>query len=198
MAAQDHFLYGPGEIYLGPVGTAEISRPSAEIDPNVWTILGTADAESYEESGITLTFNDTLFEQKVLGNTSTISARLTAQDLEVGVSLVDMRVETHEAATGVTGADSAATNTLTAMRRVSLKRPIRPVERALLLHFDESPYRDGGELQSHFYFPRVTLMTRGAISFVKSPAGMMPLAFRVMSHNGEIGFFAAETASATG
>ena len=195
MAAQDHIVYGPADIYLAPVGTAEPASPSAAL-PNDWVVLGQVNAEGIEESGITLRYNDTLFRQKVLGNTATISARLTAQDLEVSVSVVDMRPEVFAQVTGVDVTSRDAAPQVTGTKRVTLKRPVRPREFAVLVLQQDSPY-DGVDLRAQYWFPRMVLDNRGETSFVKQPAAMIALTLLALSHNGEIGAYTAEDAAAT-
>lgn len=83
---------GPLTVYTAPEGTLppEISRTP----PGNWSLLGTNGARSISDDGLSVTIEETIESQRSLGSTGVQKLFRTEEDVMIGISLLDVTVET--------------------------------------------------------------------------------------------------------
>src|SRR5690349_11911612 len=90
-AAPFEIIAAPFEAWVAPVGTA---FPAVDADPGVgWTKVGTHGADSYDESGVTVTPEETLAFIRSAGSTGAKKAVRTEENLTIGFVLQDLTLE---------------------------------------------------------------------------------------------------------
>lgn len=106
----------PYTLYLAVTGTA---FPDVDTTPGAgWTLLGTSGDKSYDEKGVTVTFDESLGTFKAAGTTGNRKVWRISEDITVGVDIADTSAATfakllndatvshHAAGVGTPGYDS--------------------------------------------------------------------------------------------
>ena len=84
---------GPANgIYTAPEGT--LAPEISLTPPNTWSLLGTNGARSISDDGLSVTIEETIESQRSLGSTGVQKLFRTEEDVMLGISLLDVTVET--------------------------------------------------------------------------------------------------------
>lgn len=156
----------PITIYTAPERTA---APEISADPPApWAQFGTNGASSYSEDGLTVSPEQTVEEQMVLGSTIAQKAFRTAESFTMGLTLFDLSAETF----ALMMSNQAITQTPPASgvggrRDVPLKRGFE-VHVFALLAKGFSPY--GNNMFTQFWIPRCYISDIGEATYTKGEA----------------------------
>lgn len=170
---------GPVSIYTAVVGTAapEIS----DTPPTAWSLLGTNGAKNYGEDGVTITFDQTVEEQMVLGSTAPQKAFRTEEHLSLSVVLVDLTAE--NLATVMNGQTVSTRNAASGVggyKSIDLLRGSSVREMALLIR-GFSPYAD--DMNAQHWVPRAYVASVGEYGFTKGEAAGTEVEFMALEHD---------------
>ena len=81
-------MVAPFSVYIGPVGE---TYPDVDDTPaGNWVLLGTNGDKSMDESGVTITLNQTVDLHRVYGATAPIKATRSSEDVVVAFTLLDL------------------------------------------------------------------------------------------------------------
>ena len=90
----------PFELVAGPIAlysaTADTEAPDLEVDPTSvsWSLIGKSGANNYSEDGVTVTPEQSLETQRVLGSTAPRKKYRTEENLMLSATIMDMTLET--------------------------------------------------------------------------------------------------------
>ena len=183
---------GPVTIYTATAGTAapEISATP----PAAWSQFGANGSRSYGDDGVTITPEQTIEEQMVLGSTAPQKAYRTEEHLTITVPMLDLTAEALALAmNGKTVADTAAGSGTGGYRSFDLLRGLEVNELAVLVR-GHAPYADGTNAQ--YWIPRAYVGSVGEYSYAKGEGAMYEVEFMALedSTNG-FGSYQAQDAA---
>jgi hypothetical protein len=169
-------LISPFSVYLAPVGE---TFPDVDTAPGGnWALLGKNGLLNMDESGVTLTHEQTIIEKTPLGATGPTKAARTNEKITVAFTLMDMTVETYaKVLNGKTATTTAAASGTPGYVSMYMRQGTDVKNWALLLR-GASPYMEGGYAQ--FKFPVVYQSDNPAPVFSKGDAAMLKCTFTVL------------------
>lgn len=179
---------GRAEVYTAAVGT---TFPLVTAAPGAgWTLLGTNGNKSIHENGVTIRTPTTINRIRPAGSTGPIKAIRTSEDVELGLTLMDMTLEQFSRALG--GGQAVTDNGAT--RQVGLYRGFNVEEYAVLVRFP-SPYDDSADAQ--FQMPRAYFEAGGETTLAKGDVAGLPITIVNLvdpqaSEGAEFGLYIAE------
>ena len=176
-SAPFEIVSGPVTLYLADAGTA---APEISADPPsaTWDTLGTNGDKNYSEDGVTVTPEQTLEYQMVLGSTGRQKAFRTEESLMVSVNLLDVSAEAlAKAMNDATVATAAAGAGTGGHRSFDLLRGEEVTEFALLAK-GYSPYADN--MSAQFWIPKCVVETTGELPYVKGAGAAMEIVFSAL------------------
>lgn len=142
-------VVGPAEIYYADVGT---THPDVDTAPGAgWTLLGTAGSENQSEDGVMIRTNVTSVPVRVAGSVMPKKFTFTEKAFQIEAVFYDLNPEELVLALGGDVDDVLDTNaTATAPGHQSFSIPTDaiPVQKALLVRVDQSPF--GADLNMQF------------------------------------------------
>ena len=191
MPSPFEMISGPVTLYAAPEGTAapEIS----EVPPSGWDLLGVQGAKSLSEDGVTITPDETVEGQRVLGSTAIQKLFRTEEELMVSFGLHDISVETMAKALGKDVTDVAAGTGSAGYKEVDLLRGFDITYNAVLAR-GKSPYGDDYNMQ--WWIPKTYLSFSSDVGFVKGEAAMIEIEGMVVEHSSDrFGKFQAQYAA---
>ncbi len=164
----------PFELLSGPVTmyTAAVNTMAPEISaapPSAWELLGQNGDKSYGDDGVTITPDQTIEEQMVLGSTAAQKAFRTEEHLSLTVMLLDVTAENlAKVMNGAAVTDTAAVSGVSGGHRsFDLLRGFDVNEFAALVK-GFSPY--GDNMSAQYWLPRAYIMSVGEVGYVKGEA----------------------------
>ena len=178
MGSPYEMISGPITLYYANEGTA---APEISGDPpGPWAVLGAQGKKSLSEDGVTITPDETLEGQRVLGSTAIQKLFRTEEDLMVSFGLLDISVETMARALGNGLNEVAAGSGSGGYKEVELMRGF-DVNYLAVLARGKSPYGDNMNMQ--WWIPKVYLSFNGDVAFVKGEAAMLEIEGMVVEHS---------------
>lgn len=189
--AYPHEVMGaPHGVYIAPVGQA---RPALSVPTPLspWVVVGLRGERSYSEEGVRV--NSPAAYNYFRGNASAapLKAFRSEEDVEIGVTLADMTLESLAYAFNKTSEDVEETGVT---RTLGLSRGLGVAGFALLVR-GPSPYMDDGIAQ--FWIPNVMNVTSLELALQRMNATTYPLTFRAIWYDDadageELGVYEAE------
>jgi hypothetical protein len=178
-SAPYEIIVGPFEVYLAATGTA---FPDVDETPGVaWTLLGAGGKKDMNESGVTVTHEQTVERDafRMLGTTGARKAVRTSEDLMVEFVLHDLTPEMYSYALNGNAVTTTAAGVGTpGTRSIPLHQGMDVTLYAMLVKGQTSPYGDS-PLATQFQVPVCYQDENPAPVFAKGePAG---LAFKFVS-----------------
>ena len=181
MPAPFEIVGQPLQLWLAPVGT---TFPLVDATPSgTWVLIGTSGKRSQDESGVTVTHNQTINKVRPGGALGPVKAFRSEEDLMFKLTIWDVTLEQIKLALNAnTLTTVAATTGVAGYKKMGLSRGMTVNEYALLAR-GVSPYADA--MNAQYQVPRCFMSNSPAIAYKKAtPAGV------------ELEFTALEDASA--
>ena len=182
---------GPVTVFLAPWVTQAPDVSDPPVAP--WQVLGLNGALDYDESGLTISPDQTIEQQMVLGSTAPQKAFRTEEQLTISVTLVEITVETLAIAmSGAPITDIAAAVGVAGARQIELLRGF-DIQVSSVLVKGFSPY--GGEYGAQYWMPRAYVSDLGEWNYTKGDAVSLEMEFTALqdvTHG--FGTFTAQTA----
>lgn len=188
-----HIVSGPATVYTAVVGTA---APEISADPPAaWSLFGVTGAMSYGDDGITISSEQGIEEQMVLGSTAPQKAYRVSENFTITVPSLDMTAETlARAMNSKTVTDTAAASGAGGVRSFDLLRGLEVNEVAVLVR-GHAPYQGGENAQ--YWVPRAYVGSVGEYSFAKGEGAMYEVEFMALEHSTDgFGKYQAQDAAA--
>lgn len=160
----------PADLYLAPVGE---TWPKVNAAPaGNWKLFGSSGKQNYEESGITITHEQTLAQVRTLGTTGVIKVARTDENLVIALVLDDLTMEEYAKVLNNVAVNDVAPGAGTAgYREITMRQGFDVATMALLIRFNASPY--GDSWKSQYQIPIVYQSANPAPVFAKgTPAGL--------------------------
>ena len=177
----------PFELLSGPVTmyTAAVNTMAPEISaapPSAWELLGQNGDKSYGDDGVTITPDQTIEEQMVLGSTAAQKAFRTEEHLSLTVMLLDVTAENlAKVMNGAAVTDTAAVSGVSGGHRsFGLLRGFDVNEFAALVK-GFSPY--GDNMFAQYWLPRAYIGSVGEVSYVKGEAAGTEIEIMALEHS---------------
>ncbi len=177
----------PFELLSGPVTmwTAAVNTAAPEISAtpvSAWELLGQNGDKSYGDDGVTITPDQTIEEQMVLGSTAAQKAFRTEEHLSLTVMLLDVTAENlAKVMNGAAVTDTAAVSGVSGGHRsFDLLRGFDVNEFAALVK-GFSPY--GDNMSAQYWLPRAYIMSVGEVSYVKGEAAGTEIEIMALEHS---------------
>ena len=179
MPAPFEMVSGPLTVFTANEGTV---APELASDPGAdWALLGTNGSRSISDDGLSMTFEETIESQRVLGSTGIQKLFRTDEDVMMGFSLLDVSAETFATAmSGLTVTDVAAGTGSAGYRHVPLLRGFNVLNLAILAR-GFSPYAD--DMSAQFWIPKGYASFSGSIQYVKGEAAAIEIEVMAIEHN---------------
>ena len=178
MPAPHEMVSGPLTLYTAPEGT--LAPEISAMPGSPWVLLGTNGARSISEDGLTVSFEESIESQRVLGSTGVQKLFRTDEDLMLSLSLLDVSAETFAIAmSGLPVTDVAAASGTGGYRAVDLLRGF-DVENLAFLARGFSPY--GDNMAAQFWLPKGYASFSGELQYQKGEAAMIELEIMAIEH----------------
>lgn len=176
MTAPFELVSGPVTIYTSATSTA---APEISDDPPAaWKTLGTNGAKNYGDGGVTITPEQSIEEQMVLGSTAPQKAFRTEEHITLTVTLVDASAEALASVMNdKTVTDTDATATASGTRKFDLLRGSDVKEFALLVR-GLSPYAES--MNAQYWLPRAYVSSVGELNYSKGAAAATEIVFAAL------------------
>jgi hypothetical protein len=179
----------PHSLYIGVAGLA---RPDIDAAPAVdWVLVGTAGNRSYAEEGVRVNSPAAYNYFRGHGSAAPRKAFRSEEDVIIGVTLADMKLEQLATAFNKLSTDVVETGIT---RKLGLSRGLG-VQTVALLVRGPSPYMDDGFAQ--FWIPTACNVTSIELAMRRDNATTYPLEFRAIWYDlatsgEEMGVYEAE------
>lgn len=170
-------IIGPLEVYLAPVGE---TFPDVDTAPGGnWVLFGTNGNKNYEESGVTLTHEETVIEKTPLGCTAPVKAARQNESHTVAFNLMDLTAEVYsKILNGNAITTVAAASGTPGYKEINMRRGFAIQEYAMLIRGTFSPYGDG--MYCQWQIPRCYFSNSQSIVFKKDDAAMFQCMFKLL------------------
>ena len=164
-------------MYIAPVGE---SFPDIEDAPaGNWTLVGIAGSDSYDESGVVITHEQSTNAIRTYGATGPRKIVRTSEDLKVTLNLMDLTLEEYTRIIGdVAPTTTAAGGGSAGWKEIKTLRGLTPYEVALLIRADQSPY--GNSWNTQYQIPRAVQIASTTLTFVKGDAPVLQVEFQAV------------------
>ena len=176
-------MTAPFELVSGPVtiytATASTAAPEISDDPpTAWSTLGKNGAKNYGDGGVTITPEQSIEEQMVLGSTAPQKAFRTEEHLTLSVTLVDVTAETlAKVMNGTDVTDTVATSSAAGNKEFDLLRGSDVEDFALLVR-GFSPY--AASMNAQYWLPRAYVSSVGELNYAKGSAAGTEIVFAAL------------------
>jgi hypothetical protein len=179
MAAPEEILAFPLEVWLAPVGTA---FPAVDAVPAIdWEKLGTEGDLNYDESGVTVSHGEGVFDFTPAGSTMPSKRFRTSESLLTKLNLVDLSPDVYaKVMNDATVTTVAAGLAVAGEKHFSLFRGDQVNSFATLLR-GVSPVDN--TLAMQFEVPKAFVSVNGDVVFNKGVVAALPIEIQMIRHS---------------
>lgn len=163
----------PGTAVPGGHNTPNMAADQTAITGAGWTLVGTRGTRSYTEDGVRVNTTAAYEYFRGQGSAAPIKVFRTEEDVEIGVSLADMTLESLALALNKVPGDVDILSS--SAKGLGFSRGLGVKQFAVLL-VGPSPYMDDG--QQFFWVPNAACTSSGEMAITRRTATQYPLTFR--------------------